>query len=133
MKNKKYVLTSIFMFATAIASVYVLFYIDNNIRYLISTGISSFIGIVCVYLSKKNEPIISDNIDERDVINIEKSSRTSVQLLNYLLSFVIFVCLILYGTTKNNIFLVIAVTEIVSILVLLFTSLFTQVYYEKTN
>lgn len=133
MKNKKYVLTSIFMFATAIVSVYVLFYIDNNIRYLISTGISSFIGIVCVYLSKKNEPIISDNIDERDVINIEKSSRTTVQLLNYLLSFVIFVCLILYGTTKNNIFLVIAVTEIVSILVLLFTSLFTQVYYEKTN
>lgn len=133
MKNKKYVLISIFMFAAAIESVYVLFYIDNNIRYLISTGISSFIGIVCVYLSKKNEPIISDNIDERDVINIEKSSRTTVQLLNYLLSFVIFVCLILYGTTKNNIFLVIAVTEIVSILVLLFTSLFTQVYYEKTN
>lgn len=133
MKNKKYVLISIFMFATAIESVYVLFYIDNNIRYLISTGISSFIGIVCVYLSKKNEPIISDNIDERDVINIEKSSRTTVQLLNYLLSFVIFVCLTLYGTTKNNIFLVIAVTEIVSILVLLFTSLFTQKYYEKTN
>lgn len=133
MKNKKYVLISIFMFAAAIESVYVLFYIDNNIRYLISTGISSFIGIVCVYLSKKNEPIISDNIDERDVINIEKSSRTTVQLLNYLPSFVIFVCLILYGTTKNNIFLVIAVTEIVSILVLLFTSLFTQVYYEKTN
>ncbi len=50
MKNKKYVLISIFMFATAIESVYVLFYIDNNIRYLISTGISLFIGIVFVYL-----------------------------------------------------------------------------------
>lgn len=132
-KNRKYVLISIFMFATAIASIYVLFYIDNNIRYLVSTAISTFIGIVCIYLSKTTEPIISDAVDERDIINIEKSSRTTIQLLNYLLSGVIFICLTLYGATKNDVFLVIAITEIVSILILLIISLFTQGYYEKTN
>lgn len=131
--NKKYLLLSINMFAIAIASVFVIMFVDNNTRYLIACVISTFIGVVSLYLSKSTTPIISEAVDERDQINIEKSSNQTLQIMNYLLSAIIFICLTLYGATKTEVYLIVALTELASIILLLVLSLITQNTYEKKN
>ncbi len=130
--NKKYVLSTIIMFALAISCGYIILFVDNSLRYLIACVIATFAGIINLMFIKSKDSLV-DAVDERDQVNIDKSSHKTIQLLNYFLAIVIFSSLTLYGVTKIDAYLVVGLVELCTVIVALLLSLFTQSYYEKRN
>lgn len=131
--NKKSIFLSIFLFAIAWIAAYVFIFVDNNVRYLVSCAIATIFGGTHIFLSKSTIAITNGDIDERDTINIEKSSRQTLQIMNYILAGFVFIGLTLYVLTKNEIFLIVAITELATIILLLVLLLASQFYYEKNN
>lgn len=76
--NRKYLLSTLIMFTFAIICGYIILFVDNSLRYFIGCGIAELSGIVSLTLIKSKEPLIGEPSDERDQMNISKSSRKAV-------------------------------------------------------
>ena len=133
-QNKKRFITA--FFATILASICIIVSLldKQNLRFII-TAILLFVFAVINYKYAFNKgELITDIIkltDERDQFIAMKSCQTMVNIVSHILLTVCLVSLILYGTFKISTFLIVAVTLCSVLIIMFFTILLTNSYYES--
>lgn len=107
-----------------------------NTRIFIGIVLLLILGIIEIIVTfskeeEKNRKNLMKEVDERDLLIIAKSAQLTVQIINIILFTTTMISIVLYGFTKNNIFMIITVTLAVISLIVFVISLITQSYLEK--
>lgn len=105
-----------------------------NLRFLIAGGLLVLLGVLSLgwaFSDKSLEEEVSDEIDERDIHIIRKSTQTATLITNRLFAFGVFLALLIYAIFKNQILLAIAITLCVAIVIQFVVLLCVNGYYEK--
>ena len=132
--NLKSFITGVFCIILALICLGVLVFKEFNIRYIISTILLIALASISFVSSFKKggiETEIIENADERDLFIAMKSGHITIKWLNQILFAVSIILILIYGITKNSVFIVSAITICAIIVLIFIIFLSVNLYYER--
>lgn len=132
-KNVRSLITAVITLALGVICLCVFFLRDQERRFLIAGMILLVWSAVSFFssLTKDNTQTQSKPAaDERDEYLILKSSRTTLRLINALIRIACLVFVVLYAIFQWTVLLVVTITLCVTLFLMFFALLFTNLYYE---
>ena len=133
-KNKRHFALGLITSVIAVACFALFVLQGQSVRFVITGVISAALAAISFSYAYSKRGVVEEIqkcMDERDLYIAMKSCQTTIQILNYILLGGCFLALVLYGTLRLSMLLVIAVTLCCVLILMFLVTLLVNHYYEN--
>lgn len=132
-KNQKNFVTAFIMEIIAIVCLITFLY-NQETRYILAFLLTFIYGIISFYNSSNRKgsiEVASRNMDERDILLVMKTDKTTLRILNYILLAGSLISIVLYSLYHSIIYITLIITFTAIMFIQLAILFFVNIYYEK--